>query len=61
MEGGGFLILYMVKKTAGPLSFVLKYMSGTSPARQKKREIKPRVQVYWMEGKTELPLIRFQV
>ena len=63
MEGGVYLILYMVQKPAGPLSFIIKIniCQGLLPQEEKERERekKPRVQAYWwMEGKTELPLVR---
>ena len=40
MKGGVFCYTVHGKKTAGPLSFVLKYMSGTSPPRRKKERDK---------------------
>ena len=57
MEGGVYLILYMVKKNTGPQLGHQMYVRDFSP-KWKNRERKPRVQVYWMEGKTELPLVR---
>ena len=53
-----FFILYMVKKLQDLSVSSSNICQGLLPQEEKKRERKPRVQVYWMKGKTELPLVR---
>ena len=57
IEGGVYYTVHGKKKLQDLSVWSLNICHGLFPQMEKKRE-KTRVQVYWMEGKTELPLNR---